>query len=188
MFSDKAPYVLTLIVAGIAWTVTHIVDSLVTSPLLVYRTQIVDTAGKKSLYLTLKNITRDKTFRKVRLIISGGTPGDLLTDGAVIPVQPAWEGDTPGTLVGGTFDYTFEEFQPGWQFEISVGFGGTAVPRFRIAPRQEDVVRAVPPSFETWLVENEIYILTFMLLVWVATLLGILIVQAFSSGSRQYDT
>ncbi len=186
MFSDKAPYLVTLVVAGIAWTVTHIVDSLLASPVLVYRTQILESGGKTSFYLTLKNITRDKTFRDVRLIISAD-PGDLLSDGAVIPIQPAWEGDTPGNLAGRTFEYTFAEFQPGWQFEISAVFKGPKRPTFRIAPRPDEAVRAVPSSIETILVENEIPVLASMLIGWII-LLVVAVLGARSSGQNQYDT
>jgi len=132
MFAEKAPYIVTLIVAGLAWTITHVVDRLLATPLLTYHSQITESSGKKSLYLTLKNIARDKTFRNVRLILTAAS-GDLLTDAAVIPIQPAWEGEEPGTLAGRTFDYKFSEMQPGSQFEVSVTFGGSDPPTLRMS-------------------------------------------------------
>ncbi len=77
MFSEKAPYILTLIVAGMAWTLSHIVDPLLATPMLTYSIQVLNDGGKKSIYLTLKNITRDKTFRDVRVIVTAA-PGDTL--------------------------------------------------------------------------------------------------------------
>jgi hypothetical protein len=60
IWADKAPYIVTLIAAAVAWTLTHIVDRLLATPLVTYRQEVVENQGKKSLYLTLKNIT-DRT-------------------------------------------------------------------------------------------------------------------------------
>jgi hypothetical protein len=168
MFGEKAPYIVTLIVAGLAWTITHIVDRLLTTPLLTYQSQIIENGGKKSLYLTLKNVTREKTFRNVRMILTAAH-GDLITDAAVIPIQPAWEGDQPGTLSGRTFDYTFLEMQPGSQFEVSLTFGGSDQPTVRLST--DGTISFVHPSWETWLVENEIYVLAWVLGVGIILLL-----------------
>jgi hypothetical protein len=128
MFSDKAPYILTIVVAGLAWTLTHIVDRLLATPLLSYQIQQLDRDGKKSFYLTLKNITREKTFRALRVIITAA-PDSVLTDPAIIPVQPASEGDQPFALNERTFDFTFPEIEPGWQFEIPQALKGTSFQR-----------------------------------------------------------
>ena len=112
MLSDKAPYVVTIIVAALAWTITHIVDRLLTSSLVSYQQEFISNAGKQELYLTLKNITPDKTFHDVHLILAAA-PGFLITEAVVIPIQPAWEGDQPGTLAGRTFDDIFPRYAAG---------------------------------------------------------------------------
>ena len=160
MFTDKAPYIVTLIVAGLAWTLTHIVDRLLATPLLTYQQQIIENGGKKSLYLTLRNITRDKTFRNVRLIVTA-TPGGTIIDASVIPIQPAWEGDQPGTMAGRTFAYTFSEMQPDSQYEVSVTYGGSDPPTLRMA--SDGTISFVHRSWETWVVENEISLLAYLL-------------------------
>src|SRR5215467_10494168 len=124
MFLDKAPYIITIIVAGLAWTVTHLADRLLGTPLLTYESRILQNGNDRTYYLVLKNITRDKTFKKVHLILAAGSDG-VITEGTVIPIQPAWEGDTPPIIAGRSFDYTFTEVQPGSQFEVSVKFRGS---------------------------------------------------------------
>jgi hypothetical protein len=158
MFSEKAPFIVTLIIAGMAWTLSHIIDQLLATPMLLYSTQVINTGGKKSVYLTLKNITRDKTYRDVRVIITAA-PGDTLADRAVIPVQPAWEGDQSGMREGRTFDYTFPEIQPNWQFEMTASYKTQSTPSLRISS-SNGTIDTVTPSVETFLVENEIKVCT----------------------------
>ncbi len=168
MLSEKAPFIVTLIIAGMAWTLSHIVDQLLATPMLLYSIQVLDAGGKKSVYLTLKNITRDKTYRDVRVIITAA-PGDTLTDRAVISVQPAWEGDQSGVREGRTFDYTFPEIQPNWQFEITASYQTLGRPSLRISA-SNGTIDAVTPSLETFLVENEISLFAGLLIIWIIVL------------------
>jgi hypothetical protein len=185
MFSDKAPYLVTLIVAGLAWTITHLADRLLAAPLLTYHSQILASAGKKSFYLTFKNITRDKTFRNVRLILTAAR-GDVLTEAAVIPVQPAWEGDQPGTTAGRTFEYTFSEMQPGSQFEVSVVFGGPDRPTLRMST--DGTINIMTPSWQTYVVENEVWMLVWLFAIGLLLLFVASVISSRSPKGVQYDT
>src|SRR5690348_970568 len=94
MLTDKAPYILTIVVAGLAWAATHLADRLLSSPMVKYSVQRIADKGNQTLYLTFKNITRDKTFKQLQLVLTAPSDG-VITTGAVIPVQPASEGDQP---------------------------------------------------------------------------------------------
>jgi hypothetical protein len=185
MLGEKAPYVVTLIVAALAWAVTHIVDRLLTTPLLTYRSQIIQGAGNKSLYLTLKNITKDKTFRNVHLIITSAQ-GEVMRDPAVIPIQPAWEGDQPWTLSGSTLEYNFSEIQPGSQFEVSVTFAGREQPTVRMS--SENTIDFARPSWETWIVENENFLLACLLGFGIIALILAAFFASRTPAAKQYDT
>jgi hypothetical protein len=165
MFSDKAPYVVTILMAALTWSLTHVADRLLATPMLQYEVQDLSSQGRQTQYLTFKNITRDKTFRGVRLVMTAPADG-LFTQGAVIPVQPASEGDRPYQMVGRTFEFTFPELQPGWKVEISVDYTGSAPPTIRLSS-SEQTIYAVKPSVETWLVEYELYILIGFAAIWV---------------------
>jgi len=171
MLSEKAPYIVTLVVAGMAWTLSHIVDPLLATPMLMYSIQVLNDGGKKSIYLTLKNITRDKTFHDVRVIITAA-PGDTLANRAVIPVQPAWEGDQPGVREGRTFDFTFPEIQPNGQFEMTASYRTETRPSLRIS-EPKGTVDPITPSVETFLVEHEIALFGGLLAFWIIVLAGI---------------
>jgi hypothetical protein len=172
MFPDKAPYIITILMAALTWSLTHIVDRLLATPMLRYEVRNQSTQGRQTQYWTFRNITRDKTFRDVRLLLTASADG-LFTEGAVIPVQPASEGDKPHQMAGRTFEFTFPELQPGWKIEIFVSYTGTAPPSIRLSSTNQTIY-AVMPSVETFLVEHELGILlllvgvwTFAILVWV---------------------
>jgi hypothetical protein len=184
MLAEKAPYIITLIVAALAWTLTHIVDRLLAAPLLTYQHQIIENGGKKSLYLTLKNITKDKTFQNVHLILTAA-PGGSIADAAVIPIQPAWEGDQPGVTAGRTFAYTFSKMQPESQYEISISYSGNDPPTLRMS--SDGTISFVSPSWETWIVENEISLLAWLLIAGIICLVFATMAASYLTPREQND-
>jgi hypothetical protein len=186
MFSEKAPYIVTLIIAGLAWTITHIVDRLLATPMLTYQIQELAENGKRSVYITLNNIERDRAFRDVRLTLTAA-PGDSLSNPVIIPVEPASEGDQPGMQAGRTFDFKFPEIQPGGRFEISASYKGPTRPSLRISLANGSIY-AVQPSTETFLVEHEIEVLTGLVVVWLITLVGVSIFHNRTAGVVDDDT
>jgi hypothetical protein len=171
MFSDKAPYIVTILMAALTWALTHVADRLLATPMLQYEVQDLSSQGRQTQYLTFKNITRDKTFRGVHLVLTAPADG-LFTQGAVIPVQPASEGDKPYQLVGRTFEFTFPELQPGWKVEISVDYTGSGRPSIRLSS-SDQTIYAVKPSLETWLVEYDLEVLLGLAVLWIV-LLGLI--------------
>jgi hypothetical protein len=170
MFSDKAPYIVTILLAALTWSLTHFADRLLATPMLRYEIQDLSSQDRKTQFLTFKNITRDKTFRDVHLILAAPADG-LFTEGAIIPIQPAWEGDQPYQMAGRTFEFTFPEIQPGWTIEVSVGYTGSSPPTIRLSSTKQTIY-AVTPSAETFLVEHELGILIGLAVTW-AVVLGI---------------
>jgi hypothetical protein len=179
MLTDKAPYLVTLVIGALAWALTHAVDRLLSTPMVKYSVQQISSNENKTVYLTFKNITRDKTFKKLHLILTAPSDG-VIAAGAVIPVQPASEGDQPYQVEGRTFEFTFPEFQPGWQIEISVDYTGSSQPSLRLSS-PDQTVYAIAPSIQSILVEYDIEILMALavlaavwalalLIIWMATL------------------
>lgn len=171
MFSEKAPYIVTLVVAGLAWTLTHIVDRLLATPMLTYHFQELTDGAKKSVYVTLENIGRDKVYRDVRITLTAAQ-GDSLSNPVIIPVEPASEGDEPGERAGRTFDFKSPEIQPGGKFEISTSYSAANRPTLRIA-MQSGSIYALQPSVETYLVKHEMGILAVLMFAWLIALAGV---------------
>ena len=180
MFSEKAPYVVTIMMAGLAWALTHLADRLLETPMIKYSIEMV---GESTEYLKFKNITRSKTFRNLKIILTASADGRIIS-GAVIPVQPAFEGDQPYQVAGRTFEYSFPEFQPGWQIELSVEYAGSSKPSLRLtAPEQ--IIYAITPSAESYIVENDIYILGCFAISWVVLLLIAIFFERKSARSNK---
>jgi hypothetical protein len=161
MFLDKAPYIITIILAGLAWTVTHLADRLLGTPLLTYESRILRNGNDQ-------------------------TSDGVIIEGTVIPIQPAWEGDTPPIVAGRTFDYTFPEIQPGSQFEVPVTFRGSGELTPRISA--EGIVDVRQPSWETFVVEYEILILIAIIAIGVLIFLICAVVAGRRSTGETYDT
>jgi hypothetical protein len=156
MLTDKAPYAVTIVMAALTWAVTHLADRLLSTPMVKYSVQRLSTKDGQTLYLTFKNVTRDKTFKQLQLVLTAPSNGVIIS-GAVIPVEPASEGDRPYRVAGRTFEFTFPEFQPGWQIELSVNYTGSAQPSLRLSS-PEQTVYALTPSIETVIVEYDVEI------------------------------
>ncbi|UPK02016.1 hypothetical protein [Bradyrhizobium sp. 170] len=185
MLSDKAPYIVTIVVAGLTWAATHLADRLLSTPIVKYSVQRIATKDSQTIYLTFKNITRDKTFKQLQLILTAPSDG-VITTGAVIPVQPASEGDQPYQVAGRTFAFTFPEFQPGWQIEISADYTGSKEPSLRLSS-PDQTVYAIKPSIETIIVEYHIQILAALAIFWIVALLVIWVIAARRKPVVRYD-
>jgi hypothetical protein len=167
MFSEKAPYVVTVILAVLGWSVTHVVDRVTGNPILEYRVES-ESAGREAV--TIQNVTRDHTFRNLTLVFTADIAGSI-TSVSVIPFEPAFEGDEPWLIHGRTAQFTFPQLQPGWKFQIKLGYTGTQRPRLRFELR-EGTLRATEWSLETFFLANEVCILLLILVAWVLFLLG----------------
>jgi hypothetical protein len=185
MLTDKAPYIVTIVIAGIAWTITHMADRLLSTPMVKYTIEQISSKNGQTAFLTFKNITRDKTFKQLQVILAASSDG-VITAGAVIPVQPASEGDQPYQVAGRTFVFTFPEIQPGWQIEISADYTGSALPSLRMSS-PEQTIYAITPSLKSLVVEYDIEILTILALSWTITLVLIWIFALLRKPEARYD-
>jgi hypothetical protein len=172
MYSDKAPYIVTVIIAVLAWSLTQVVGRLLATPMLRYSIEENSGAGDKTQYIRLKNITRDKTFRNLRLVVAAPPGGELTQRPHVIPSEPAWEGDQPGSFAPRTFEFTFKEIQPNWTFEVAIRYRGPEQPRVRMS-NPDATVFIVQPSIQTWLVEHEFEVFVALVIIWLCILLGL---------------
>ena len=156
MSSDKAPFFVTLVLAIIGWAVAHIVDRVVTAPTIEFRTSTLHQDGQKILGVTLTNLTADKTFRGLRLVLVS-PPGGTIQLMEVFPVEPAFEGDEPATVesnsVRSSASFRFAEIQPEGSLEARASYRGQ-MPRIRIT-LDSGTARLVRPSIETWLARHE---------------------------------
>jgi hypothetical protein len=172
MASDNTPFIVTLVIGVLGWTLSHIADRIEQSPAIKYSlTQ--ETVGPNSwVNLDIKNITENKKFKNLTIVLAAPDKSSF-KDAQIVPRPPAFEGDAPWRLAGRTAQFTIPAIQPGWEFHIMGEYNGTgkAVVRF-ISDDSESVVRAIEPSIETWLAEYESDILYGLVIVWLLVLTG----------------
>jgi hypothetical protein len=183
--ADGAPFYVTALVAALAWTFTHGSDRITQTPFLLYSVQNITLDGKTSTHIDLHNITRDKTFKNVNIVVTAATT-DTVLSGSIIPYQPAYEGDKPWRIAGRTFEFTFPAIEPAWQFEINVLHKTDAPVAIRLSTTGDQYFYATQPSTETYLVEHELGItLAFFIISAIALAVAILSSRKTASSSPQ---
>lgn len=156
--ADSAPFFVTVVIAATAWTFTHAAERLSKTPYLKYSVEDIKADDKRSTYIKISNITRDKTYKNVNLLVTA-SPKDTITGGSVIPYQPAFEGDQSWTVAGRTFAFSFPAIEPGWKFDVSILHRTDDPVVIRLSTFDSQSIYAVRPSLETYLVENEMMII-----------------------------
>lgn len=167
MFREKAPFIVSLILAAIGWAVTHTVDRMTGTPTIAFH---LDARSSGKLLMTLRNVTRDHVFRDLTLVFTV-EPGAAIQDVRVAPVEPAFEGDDPVVIYGRTAQLTFPQIQPAWAFSIVVRHTGKDRPRFRFEMK-DGAIRATDESLETFFLAHEVCILLILVGTWTLFLLG----------------
>jgi hypothetical protein len=192
----EVPFLATVFIGLLCWSVTYFSDAMKKSPTVCYR-KINDNGDCFYLYpapprtgvveYEIKNLTRDQVFKDVSFYIMA-TKGTL-RDPKVIPIAPAKissRSPTAPEIQAGTFaQYRLPEFHPDWRFRLRVRLtGGTPkdtriifdyTNRFALGWEQKvevAPVRLIEASLETWIVENDfriiamIFLISFIAIVW----------------------
>ena len=170
IFNEKTPYLVTILIGALAWSVTHLVDRLNNTPLLKYDMIIEQSKNTRRLIISLDNITSNKVFRNLSIVTSMPLEGTI-TKINVIPTEPAFEGDNPYIISknGRTAEIKLPVVQPGWLFNISIEYTGENRPRGRI-DINNDSVMLTRPCLKTFLVENEFEVIVSFIILWLILL------------------
>lgn len=153
LFQEKAPYIVTLFFAMVAWALTHTVQQITESPTISYesRTEVVD--GGRIAVVRIHNITRK--FRLTNLRFTFIATDEKLVNAWLEPAEPAYYGNDPPVVYGKSASFVIPQFNPGWVMTMKVRYKGDR-PRFHLEAT-DSPVRLLPVFIETWLVENELY-------------------------------
>lgn len=138
LFSDKAPYIITVFVAALAWTVVRTVDRLSGLPVIQYQTSVHSTdfldsqAGQMSA-IRLRNITSTTTFECLIFVVQAEPPGgayvfDKPADSRYIVRGTAVSSGTVTVETPYLVQIKLERFWPGSDIEFGVtSFGNGAM-------------------------------------------------------------
>ncbi|WP_341705257.1 hypothetical protein [Ferrovibrio sp.] len=169
------PLFVSLFTGILAWSISHLADRVIESPSLLYSSTVESLTDPsisietdpKTLTVRLQNLSRDKTFKNVEILLTAPA-GSSMNAFRITPTQPAHEGNNPQILAGLSGRALLPEIQPNWKFDIVAEFVGET-PSVRISA-PNSVMRLIEPGFEATLAKNEFGIL--VAVVFAATLLG----------------
>jgi hypothetical protein len=165
MFSEKTPYVVTVVVAILGWLVTHFSDRVLDSPTIEYSIDVAPTNNDNVVEVSISNVTRDVAFKDLTILLSPAD-GSILSGFRVVPVEPAYEGDNPPGTEG---VFTFPVIQPGWTYRVSAHFTGPTRPSLRLK-NAASTIYATEPSIETFIARYETRILLVLSGIWTVIL------------------
>src|SRR5205085_10638134 len=125
LVSDKAPYIVTLLVAALGWTVNRTVTVLTESPTIAFK---IDHKGDNNRVVAchIKNVSRTRQFHELQFLLSADSSGDVqgratLIDHSarIIAIPPAFSIATASITPGrdmAIFDVPL--LQPGWALDL----------------------------------------------------------------------
>lgn len=150
----RLPLLVTIALTAVGWSVVHLVDRLLSAPIIE---MYLSEPAASTMTLRLTNLTHDTVFRDLDLLLTAPEDGHI-RHFAIVPVQPASEGQEPATTAGRSAEFKFPELQPGGTFYVEAIFDGAMKPSIRIL-LPSGPIRVVSPSLETFILKNETWIL-----------------------------
>ena len=154
--TNKAPLIVTLVLAIVGWAVAHTVDRITAAPTIEFDTETYNRHGQNIFVVKLINLSFDRAFRDLLLQLQASS-GGRITDFNILPVEPGFEGNEPThVLPTGDAWFSFAEIQPEGTFFARAVYTGDP-PRVRISLK-DGTARIVTGSLETFLVQWEIVI------------------------------
>ena len=195
LWSGMATNIGSVLVATVfgatAWTVNHIVDSVISSPAIEYR--INSDKRKKEVTATIQNLSRDHKFDdlKVIFLLPLGSSTSF-TEAKPLSIRPpSYPGQNPVRLNNKSVSYTIQYLQPGGTIELTAVYKDnnaearslTSDPKFHIV--SDNPVRAIERGPLTWLIRNEIPVLVFVCSFWGVAVVATLFVQNRSPHQRK---
>lgn len=176
----EVPYFFTLLLGLVAYQFNNIVSIQFAAPTLSYRFNVLNskkvsaTIVHDTLECELENITNDKVFRNINIIIAFrtelSTPHKVYNP-EIIPISPS-------TIVLDTLceniadgeenDYTIPEIQPNARYILKLTTQHNQnIDEFpKLYFRSSDTVRLKVYDWELWFVKYQVYVNLFLLIVW----------------------
>jgi hypothetical protein len=166
---DKVPYLITILFASVGWIIVHSVDRLNSSPTVTYKlVPGLQGCSPKCFTVEIRNVTTTVLLKDlvISVHLEGQDSSSKIQHADIIPVQPAWNGDTaPNWEAGDSADFPIATLQPGWEFKLVTRFSGGDTPHVYLT-KSPDPIRFVEPSIDTFFLNHEAPIICVVLLIY----------------------
>ncbi len=169
MFNDKAPYLLTILFASFAWTISQISTDFTKGPVLEISHKL-NKNDKAEVIYTVTNISRDNLFNKLEFkILADKTSGATCSNNAPRLIIPSpydpLENASEPTCKGKKATFPPVSLHPGAKVELIVSFDKQT--KTNIYVKNDKAIRVLDSSLETKIIKNRFHILIGLFLLWV---------------------
>ena len=181
---ERVPFLLTLLLAVLGWSVTYMVDQLGSSPVIRY-TKKTDPSQNTITY-NIKNISRSTLFKKVRFYVVLKGEGKSLGDPLIRIYPPLYLGEErvqPEWKPGNYAEFQIAAFQPGCEMDMIVKTEKPADSTIHVTC--DEAVLLIENSLRTLLLEHEMKILGGLIALWVLGIAAYLIRINSKTPSRK---
>jgi hypothetical protein len=161
---DKAPFFVTLALAIAGWAATHAVGRITGAPTVEYESRPSVSAPlpsePKAMLQTvrLSNLTRSRTFKNLAIVLMTPQGTKILDETTeIVAIAPAFEGNDSWQYRGGMARYVVPKVHPGWTYLVRIGYVGERPPVLHL--ESEESIFVTRPTWETFLVRREVWVL-----------------------------
>lgn len=170
LFKENFPFIFTLIIAALGWTLTHFADRVVNYPVLEYKVYEYNSKTNSILY-RIRNISSSSLFSNINFYIEIAEdnkahcidPPDLK-----IP-PPTHFGDEriqPKCIDGEYAIFEVPQLHPNTEIQLIFRVNKNVKTNLRVFCKNQ-AVKLVSSSPTTYLIRNEIIILYFLVAFWI---------------------
>jgi hypothetical protein len=177
MLTEKAPYIVTVFIAALAWTVTHFVNRIVDSPTIEYKIIKTQVQGNTYDYVVrITNLSSTSTFHnpEFTVIARGNAKLEFSKEHTTVrATPPANAANAAAVNQADAVSFMIPVLPPKAEFELMTRFKGDGNAIFMGRPAQggADSFLLVEVSLQTLLARYEFWIFGIGLLIWAGILL-----------------
>ena len=149
----EIPYLITILVAIVGWSITHVADRVLNAPVVEYSTKIDIATDPRTVRVTILNLS-NKAFLNLRFELQGKT-----VKACNIPMSfepPAWASDLPPDEGTDGVSFVVSQLQPNWKVTMCGVYTDGKEPLFVLKDGgQGQPIELRQPDFATWILKHE---------------------------------
>ena len=162
------------IVTAAGWVVTHTISTVLSVPTLEYQINIIEgdqkckkTNGPNSISVIVRNLSKNTKFDSIIFLFRHDTSNNSkFWTAELYPKQPLYPTRNAPRKGPKAITFPTTPIYPGTELVLFSCYFGLDEPTFHIGPESSNL-RPLKKGIETFLIHNELIILTFLLGVWV---------------------
>jgi hypothetical protein len=150
----EIPYLITILVAIVGWSITHVADRVLKSPVVEYSTSVDTTSEPRTIKVTILNLS-NKAFVNLRFELQG--QGVKACNVPMSFRPPAWASNSVPEEGTDGVGFVISQLQPNWKVTMCGEYrGGGKDPLFVLKDGSPDQsIELRQPDLATWILKHE---------------------------------